>query len=202
MLRGPQRAATPQLRARLRRETAEVHQALEAELDLLAPDLSLGRYLRVLRGLRGYHAALEPRLARLNEASRLTFPLRARSALLDRDLRALGMTPEAVAATPPCDELPALTAPEHLAGCVYVLEGACLGGRVVSRALQPRLGLTSERGCAFFTDGGGDPAPRWASTLAWLERLAGRVDHDGAVASAVEVFQTLGRWLERRGATR
>lgn len=183
------------LRSRLRHETAAIHAQLESQLDLLAPDLTLGRYARVVGALWGYVATLEPGLAALNETTRLECPLRERTVLLVRDLHALGASPDA-SARAPRDSLPRLTAPEDLVGCVYVFEGASLGGRVVAPALERRLGLTRETGCAYFSGDGQDPAPRWAIVLTWLERVATSVDGVRVVASA------LGRWLALRGALR
>jgi heme oxygenase len=34
-----------------------------------------------------------------------------------------------------CTDLPQLCRREQLAGCLYVVEGACLGGQLVTRAL-------------------------------------------------------------------
>ena len=215
---GPQRAPTqialvsPQLggtrrirssvHARLRDETSELHQALEQRLALLDPHLELPRYEAVLHAMYGYYAALEPRLVQLSaRALEPPFPLLERTPRIERDLVNLGWRPDQVQRIEPCDVLPTLVQVEHLAGCLYVIEGAALGGRVIARALYQRFGLSSEGGCAFFA---GEPqglGARWQSVLGWFEGLpALGVSADGIVQSAQETFGTLTRWLDLRGA--
>ncbi len=87
---------------------------------------------------------------------------------------------------------------EELAGCLYVLEGACLGGQVIAPALRERLGVAKGSGASFFTgDAEGTPA-RWRLFLAWLEGLA-RAGSATAeiVASARATFLAFARWVER-----
>jgi heme oxygenase len=186
------------LRARLREETGELHRALDAQLALLTPELSIDRYRRVLRALHGYYAALEPRLLELARGLGETLPLVARAGLLERDLHALGVPPEQPAPARR-GELPSLRAREQLAGCLYVLEGARLGGRVIARALD-RLGLDRGRGGAFFA-GDGEPEGRWPRVVAWLDELGAdpALDQGAIVAAAADTFHTLARWLADRG---
>ena len=68
------------LRQRLKRETAAVHQDLEAQLGLLDPSLDVPRYLRVLEIFYGFYVPVEIDLTRLAAAElALGFPLRARA---------------------------------------------------------------------------------------------------------------------------
>src|SRR3954469_13178760 len=179
---------SPPLRARLRMMTAELHDTLEARLDLLSPELSHERYRLPLVGFHGYYASIEPRLVVLARSSRLPLPIITRTRLLERDLSALGLSAEAIAEIPRCDDVPSLREREDLAGCLYVLEGARLGGKVIAHSVEHHLGLSSERGCSFFAGDGEQPQGRWAEVLFWLERLATEpeVDQRKIVASAVE----------------
>ena len=59
-----------------------------------------------------------------------------------QDLAALGVTPEALAQTPLCHGLPDLRSTTRLFGCLDVIEGATLGGQVVTRHLRASLALT------------------------------------------------------------
>jgi heme oxygenase len=184
------------LRSRLRTATAELHRSLEARLDLLSPQLSLERYQRLLRGFHGYYAAIEPRLVELARQTRATLPIVARTGLLEQDLLSLGVRPDAIAAAPRCADLPALLGREHLAGCLYVLEGSRLGGRVIARFVEEQLGLTRSRGCRFFADEGQETNRRWPEVLSWLESHAvPGVDQRQIVSSAAETFRSLESWL-------
>jgi heme oxygenase (biliverdin-IX-beta and delta-forming) len=192
------------LHLRLRRETAHDHETLERRLHLLEPDLSVQRYRLVLQSFHGFYASVEDELLRLAATTPpLGFPLRTRTELLERDLLALGLSRSDIAALPRCANLPRLRRTEHLAGCLYVLEGACLGGQVIVNALRGRLPITSDRGLSFFVGDGSKTGARWQLVLAWLEDLVRRgALADEIVASACETFCSLGTWLELMGATR
>ena len=184
------------LRQRLKRETAAVHQHLEAQLGLLDPGLDVPRYLRVLGTFYGFYVPVEIDLTRLAAAaSTLGFPLRPRAGLIERDLLALGRAPADLSALPLCGDRPQLCCVEDLAGCLYVLEGACLGGQVVSAVLHRRLGLSKESGAAFFAGDGKETLPRWTAVVAWLDGLP----RNGAssariISTATATFDAFARW--------
>jgi heme oxygenase len=199
----PERLVHAPLHLRLRRETALHHEMLEKQLDLLEPELSLHRYRRVLQSFHGFYAPVEDGLSRLAAtAPALGFPLRPRAELLERDLLALGLSDSDIAALPRCDSLPRLSRTEHLAGCLYVLEGACLGGQIIAKAVRDRLPVSNDRGLSFFVGDGSKTRERWQTVLTWLEELArSGADAHGIVASARETFSSLGFWMELTGAT-
>ncbi|MDQ3264086.1 MAG: hypothetical protein M3Y59_10550, partial [Myxococcota bacterium] len=102
----------------------------------------------------------------------------------------------------PAVALPPLAGPDELAGCLYVVEGASLGGRIIAASVGPRLGLDDNRGCSFFSGDGEEPGRRWTAVLRWLDELAPRIDADRAVAAAAATFLTLGLALGRAAALR
>ena len=168
-----QRHGPTPLRRRLRRETAGLHQHLEAQLAVLDPQLSIHRYRNVLRAFYGFYPPVEAGLAQLAAAGPpLGFPLRARAALLESDLLALGASRPELAELPRCADLPRLLCREDLAGCLYVLEGACLGGQVIAPMLQRRLGLAKGSGASFFVGDAEATAARWTCVLTWLEGMS------------------------------
>ena len=161
------------LQRRLKRETAAVHQRLEAQLGLLDPGLDGHRYRRVLETFYGFYVPVEIDVTRLAAAApSLGFPLRARAALIERDLLVLGLSPAALAALPLCSDRPELSCFEDLAGCLYVLEGACLGGQALTPLLHRRLGLAKDSGAAFFAGDEEWTLPRWTVVVAWLDGLS------------------------------
>jgi heme oxygenase len=100
----------------------------------------------VLETFYGFYVPVEIDVTRLAAAEPpLGFPLRARAELIERDLLALGRSPADLSALPLCSDRPQLSCVEDLAGCLYVLEGACLGGQVVNALLHRRLGLAKRR---------------------------------------------------------
>jgi heme oxygenase len=207
-LPGSEGGARSPLHAQLRAATAALHGQLESQLDLLGAALSMRRYRRVLEVFLGFYSPVEAQLRLLAPAAPpLGVPLQARALLLQRDLVALGMTPADLTALPQCGALPRLHEPEHMAGCLYVLEGASLGGRIIARALDQRLALRNDSGAAFFGGDGAGTAVRWKRVLRWLEEFADSGAGDGArpekiVASACETFSALARWLQLQGISR
>jgi heme oxygenase len=190
------------IHARLRAATAPLHHILDARLGfLLAPGLPLARYRALLGALHGFYAPLEPQLASA-AACRPAFPvpLAARTRLLQRDLEALGLSAQAVLSLPHCRDLPVLPTLNQVAGALYVVEGAALGGQVIARALSRGLALTALGGAAFFGSDGARVAPRWKQVLAWLEAVE-REWRGGAemIGAACETFAHLDRWLLVRG---
>jgi heme oxygenase (biliverdin-IX-beta and delta-forming) len=189
------------IHARLRSATKAVHLELERHLALLGPDVSLVRYTRIIALFYGFYRPMEAGLNRLNTlAPSRTFPLRARTELLKCDLLALGLAVGAIAELPTCTDLPSLSEPEHFAGCLYVLEGASLGGQVITRYLREKLDLTDHGGTTFFAGDGVSTATRWKCVLQWLEH----VSHSGLrveqiVTSACETFSSLTNWTRAQG---
>ena len=160
------------LRRQLKRETDAEHRCLEAQLGLLDPGLEVHRYRRVLETFYGFYVPVEVDVTRLAAAGRPPgFPLRARAGLIERDLLALGLSPTTLAALPLCSDRPELTSVEDLAGCLYVLEGACLGGQIITPLLHRRLGVAKDSGAAFFAGDEEWTRARWTIVVAWLEGL-------------------------------
>ena len=186
----------PSLRQRLKRETTVVHQHLEAQLGLLDPRLDVQRYRRVLETFYGFYVPVEIDVARLAAAQvTLGFPLRARAQLIERDLLALGLSPTDLARLPRCSDRPELSCVEDLAGCLYVLEGACLGGQVLTRLLHRHLGLTKGSGAAFFAGDEERTLPRWSLVVAWLDELP-RIGASSTkiISAATATFNAFARW--------
>ena len=194
--RHPQAAAP--VRQQLKRATADVHRRLETELGLLDPDLSLDRYRRILESFFGFYAPVEADMARLASAGlAVGFPMRARTGLIESDLRSIGLSRRELAALPRCAEPPRLSSRAQLAGCLYVVEGACLGGQYIAPVLRERLGLDESRGASFFVGDADGTRARWSLFLGWLEELVqGGAKTGEIVASARATFRALARWVE------
>jgi len=194
----------PTLHTRLRSATSTLHDELERQLELMTPQVSLVRYTRIIGLLYGFYRPMEGRLERLsNLAPVRKFSLRTRSELLERDLLCLGWQMQAISQLPTCTKLPSLREPEHFAGCLYVLEGASLGGQFLTRHLRATLGLTDERGITFFTGDGASTPARWKCVLQWLEHVShSGLSVDQIVASACETFSSLLNWTRAQGLNR
>lgn len=88
--------------------------------------------------------------------------------------------------------------PASAIGAVYVLEGARLGGKVLARKVEDRLGLTAEHGAAYLNGDGVNTGRRWRQFLAALEeRLVSPEDLSRAVAAARGTFRLVIRQYEK-----
>lgn len=203
----PERAApgapSPLLSA-LRRATCAPHQQLEARLDVPG---EARPYRRLLAAFAGYHGPCELALREaggldalgLDAASRLGW----RSRALRDDLLALGMTAREIVELPRCRALPAVRSAHAALGCLYVIEGATLGGRVLLERVQASLGVAPDAGASFFAGYGAATDAMWAGFTAALAALpADEAVERVVVAAAVDTFATLERWLGERGALR
>lgn len=185
----------PTILKRLRSETSERHAVLEQKLPLVDPRLSRDGYRAILEGFFGYYLPLEAQLGGSAVWGELDFEFAARRKVpqLERDLGVLGGTTEDL---PQCAELPELETIPQVLGCLYVIEGATLGGQIITRHLQANLGITPETGGAFFAGYGGDTGARWQAFGAMITAAAERVGgEDEIIASANRTFETLELWL-------
>ena len=183
---------------RLRAETSERHAGLEQSMTVMNPRLSRADYCALLEGFFGYYGPLEARLSASPAWAELSFDFTARRKVprLEKDLMALGKTAEELTRSPRCAELPELDTIPQVLGCLYVMEGATLGGQVITRHLLAQHGITPETGGAFFAGYGAETGARWQAFGAMMTAAAERSGAaDEIVASANRTFETMGRWL-------
>jgi heme oxygenase (biliverdin-IX-beta and delta-forming) len=194
---------SPTILRRLRNETSERHAALEQKLPLVNPSLSRDSYRSILEGFFGYYAPLEVKLGGSPGWAELGFDFSARRQVpqLEKDLVALGKTTEEVTQLPQCAELPELATIPQVLGCLYVIEGAKLGGQIITRHLHANLGITPETGGAFFVGYGAETGARWQAFGAMITAAVARLGgEDEIVANANRTFETLHHWLFPRAS--
>ena len=182
----------------LKEATAPLHGALESKLPLLDAHLSQHTYRQFLHRFLGYYEPLEAKLLAFPYWSALDFDYaeRHKTPRLLQDLQALGETPDAIQGLARCRDLPLLATQGQLLGCLYVIEGATLGGQIITRHLQANLGLTPSSGASFFEGYGEQTGRQWKAFGAMLKASATETEsHDAIVASANQTFETLDNWL-------
>jgi heme oxygenase len=189
-------AATSSIVERLRRETRAVHERLEATIPLLSPLATESTYTTYLAALLGFHRPIERQLNRITALHQLPLDLshRWKSAHLAFDLHRL-MTTDELAALPACRALPAVAAVPHALGCLYVLEGATLGGRVIFRHLAERFPALIASSSSYLQIYGTSTGPRWQQ---FCGVLASRPDeeHDSIVDTAARTFEAFADWVD------
>jgi heme oxygenase len=183
--------------AGLRLATWPSHQRLEKRLDVRTRFSNLDAYRGHLAKMWGFCAALEDQLQKgVFGAALADYESRRKLPLLTQDLVALGGDPETVARLARCTALPACTDAATAFGCVYVLEGATLGGRTLLPLVQSQLGLTPHRGSAFLASYGEEVAAMWRSFGVALDAWCEPPPRSArASEAAVETFDALDEWL-------
>jgi heme oxygenase len=185
--------------ARLRAGTREKHQRLEQVVDLPTRLSSETAYRGLLEAFYGLYRPLETRLAEHPElgASGLASERLHKHKLLEQDLLSLGDSADVIASLRTCPKLPNLQNLFSAAGCLYVLEGATLGGQIVRREVDSRLNLTRDSGCLFFDCYGHRVREMWSGFCTDLDALA--VDNpdnsDDIVEGACETFSCFEEWM-------
>jgi heme oxygenase (biliverdin-IX-beta and delta-forming) len=182
------------LALRLKRETASAHARIERELDLPRRIGSAVSYRRLLERFHGFHAEWEARARRFLAAEPI-FAGRWKTALLEADLRTLGMDESAIAGLARCSPLMRLSHPADAWGAAYVVEGSTLGGAVIAKAVRRHLGFTADRGCAYFAGYGRHSAARWRIFTEKLDLLASPEIDERVIASALATFERMRTWL-------
>ena len=193
-------SASPPVLERLRAETRPQHDAIETALDLTSGTLTLGTYRRTLARFHGFYRPLEVGVQAVGGwADRgLDLAERWKTPLLEADLRALGV--DDPAALPVCTDLPPHATVAAAFGCLYVLEGATLGGQVISQLLRNRLGVTPEAGGRFFYAYGDRTGAMWQAFRAALTASVVKpCDAEEVVWAAKDTFQKLRHWMKREG---
>jgi heme oxygenase len=184
--------------SRLRSETREQHDAIEKTLLLMDDDLTLETYRRRLEQFYGFYAPVEERLFNHSSplAAWLSLEPRRKTPLLQADLSALGYP--AAARLPLCTNLPRLVSSAECFGCLYVLEGATLGGVIISRHVQQKLGVLPSAGGAFFGGYGDRTGAMWQACRSAMTAFSSDADdQDVVVASARATFLALQQWCEK-----
>jgi heme oxygenase (biliverdin-IX-beta and delta-forming) len=179
---------------RLKIETAKTHDRIEEAFDLEAVTRSIPAYRNLLGRLYGFHAVWEP-LAEVALADPEFFRQRRKVALLETDLRDLGLGSDRIGRLPLCDPTVTMRTPAEAWGSMYVVEGATLGGMVIARYVERRLSLSRRNGCLYFRCYGAEVRPMWTSFGARLVATCGPADHDPVVAAARRTFEVLRLWV-------
>jgi len=187
----------------LREETRQEHELTESAFDLAQVTESVEAYRAVVARNFGFYAAFEPHLWRAVPWSELQLSSeeRRKAGTLRADLTALGFSEAEIEALPTCDRLPSLVTPERAIGAMYVLEGSTLGGQIIGREIDRRLGLSPENGAAFFASYAAQIGTRWRAFGAAVERYAeAGGDINGMINGARATFSAYRDWLLSRPA--
>jgi len=144
------------------------------------------------------YTPLENQLAEVFQRCAPAFDLekRRKSALVVTDLGMLGVNDENLHRLSQVPCLPLVTTLPRAYGCLYVLEGATLGGQIISRHVKNALGLDASNGAAFFNSYGNEIGRMWrefGDAVTAYAALHG--DEDQIIAGARETFAAFVVWF-------
>ena len=184
---------------RLREETRRLHERAERAMDLPARLASHAAYAALLARLWGFYAPVEARLGAVGGLDEIGLDLatRRKARLLRGDLAACGVDTGGIAALPACAALPALPGLPQALGCMYVLEGATLGGQFIRKEVSRHLGLGPDTGCGFFGSYGTEIGPMWRAFCKITSdyAMANPDAEDAIVSAGAETFIRFEEWL-------
>jgi heme oxygenase (biliverdin-IX-beta and delta-forming) len=185
---------------RLKEETGLYHAQLEANprsQAMLSATVTRDTYRSLLVDSYGFYRPLETQLEQIDWAS-LKFNYEARRKLpaMQADLRFLGMNTVDLLDIPLCCDSPSITTLGQALGTLYVLEGATLGGQIISRHLKANLGLDAEHGSSFFCSYGESVSPMWREYMLLATRYAESAHaEDEMIVAAIATFASFHDWL-------
>jgi heme oxygenase len=168
--------------------TAEVHQRVEAGLNLLDAELTTRRLFAVSERLESFWAGTAESIDRWaladpEQADRLQWGRRRRAA-----------SPQVAGHTDPAPSIFATVTTAEVLGWMYVREGSTLGGAVIEAHARKLLGNCGLPSFAPYAEG---PQPMWRDYLSaqreWMRGDGARVEQ--VAAAAVATFTALERWL-------
>lgn len=177
----------------LKERTSPVHTSLERKL---LSHIQLVRderqYIKLLTLMYGYYAALEERLEDFKHAIP-DYDRRRKAQSIADDLIALGHQAETLKLA---TDLPEITSIPQAMGCMYVLEGSTLGGKIISKILLkqvPSLGHSMR----FFQGYNDEAMEMWQKFKQCLDQIVTEDSHEEAQRAATETFVKFKNWIEQ-----
>jgi heme oxygenase len=173
-----------------------LHDRVEERFNLSKRLESVEAFQSLLAAFYGYYSPVEDRLAGYMKDNPIgiDFTSRQKTPLIIADLHCWNI---AVEDLPICEDLPEIDSHAAAFGCMYVMEGATLGGQIIKRVLEQKLSITSNNGGSFFTAYGDRVGVMWNDFRETLSRYA--ISHpqndEQIVNAALEIFATFDAWL-------
>jgi heme oxygenase len=175
----------------LRKGTQDLHSRIEASPNfsgLMKEQVKLGDYVQALELLTRFYANREPQILLGMAQYFPDFNYISRLPLLNRDLRKLGVLQDDT----PVNKTISVPSKAETLGLLYVVEGSALGGQIISRHLEAKLGLQISDAMRFYTLDGKMLSGHWANVKRlFRENLKNSEEIDQAVFSARAAFNSL-----------
>lgn len=188
----------------LKERTKPYHDSIDSSMNIFQQYISLDDYRHILECFWGFYVPVEMQLKAMSERLLLVddFEQRYKLPMLANDLSALGVNAARRQSLPLCNDIPLLNTVPQVLGCMYVLEGATLGGQIITRRLQQVVGVDATRDCTFFYSYGREVGAMWQKFCHVLTDYASHPAIEEAIISAAcETFEKFNRWFGERKET-
>lgn len=185
--------------AKIREKTLNFHDDFTSwAANILNGTISLEQYKFVLKTFYGFYYPLEEKIYSLEDVNNLELSLekRRKTRLLVKDMKALGITEAEIDSISLCEKLPTLNSAAQALGCMYVVEGATLGGQFIAKKLHEIFDLNKDNGCAFFNSYNEELRPLWTEFCDVLNKYADYTQiEDPIVESSINTYHSFNDWL-------
>jgi len=177
---------------RLKENTQVYHQQIERTPlinQLMSASISLEGYHALLKAFHGYIQPCERAIINSSWASLLGGREKMSRIASDfDDLKIVSLTN--------CQVLPPLNTREQILGYLYVMEGATLGGQIIAKILQDKLGLTAQYGARYFNGYGSDTMKMWVEFCHLINQI-NVLQERQVLGSASMTYTTLIDWINQ-----
>lgn len=175
----------------LRAATRDAHRSLEQTLAITKPNASRTEYINYVAALYGWLSPFEAKLWSSSWPEGLNASKRqGKCAWLAEDLTTAGIDGTKI---PHCGFAPDLSKLPSRIGIAYVIEGAQLGTKVLSKTLGPRLDGWAPRWLQGYGSG---TAENWREFLVFIENtLQTKGERQMAATAAIAGFTSLATWF-------
>jgi len=178
----------------LKQETAMFHQEAEKLLiEKLHTITSPEHYISLLQTFYGFYKPTEE-VAHCFVSKDVLPDIdeRKKCNWIESDLKALGYKE----VSPLCSRIPKVNSLPQALGCMYVLEGSTLGGRVICKMLKQNHHLSTVTNAFHFFNGyGEETGSKWVAFQQCINHFD--MDHELIVASANETFSLFHNWIKQ-----
>lgn len=188
-----------QILEKLRAETATHHDTIEKNplLSRLTKNLSLTEYIYILKKFYGFYLPFENFLnwAEIELLTQMKLAVnRQKAPLLKQDLQYFDVAVDQIPISPIYPR--PLSYPAVL-GCFYVLEGSCLGRKMMWPRLSAKLHLQSNQGGAFFYDCGDGIKKIWTDYCDMLNsKICKESEEKDCIHAAIQTFENIDVWFK------
>jgi heme oxygenase (biliverdin-IX-beta and delta-forming) len=176
----------------LKKATAERHIDVEKTMNPRIGNIrSMEDYASLLKTYFGFYFPLQNIISEvINDADLADIDERKHASLILEDLHSIG---QPITSLPICEDLPTIINKAQAFGCMYVMEGSTLGGRVICKWLQknPFIQLKEEN-LQFFNGYKEQTGSKWKT---FLDALNDQPDINAVTDAANETFLLFQNWI-------